>query len=106
MWTAVVVLAVLSTLASLAMTGYGVLVLMFSHFDPLHTDRVGTNFGLAIMATFMVIPTFLIVASLRLAYFDRRSSLVVALLPFALVGLGVYVIHEFPWPALPAPAHQ
>ncbi|HEY3795033.1 MAG TPA: hypothetical protein VGM09_24680 [Bradyrhizobium sp.] len=105
MWTAAVVFAVLSTLASVAMTGYGVLVLMLSHFDPMHTDRVGTNFGLAIMATFMVIPTICIIASLRLAYFDRRSSLFVGLLPFALVALGVYVIHEFPWPAPPAPVH-
>ena len=45
MWTAVIVLAVLSTLASIAMTGYGALVLTFSHFDPTHTDRVETNFA-------------------------------------------------------------
>jgi hypothetical protein len=61
MWTAVVVLSVLSTLASLALTGYGALVLMLSGFDPLHADRLGTNFGLGIIVTFLTIPTYLIV---------------------------------------------
>jgi hypothetical protein len=105
MWTAVVVLSVLSTLASLALTGYGALVLMLSGFDPLHADRLGTNFGLGIIVTFLTIPTYLIVTSLRLAYFNRRSSIYVALLPFALAAVGVVVIHFFPWPPTPATAH-
>jgi hypothetical protein len=102
MWTVVVALDVLSSAASLAMAGYGLLILMMSQFDPLHTDRVGMTFGLGLVATFLIVPTFCVVTSLRLASRDRRSSILLALVPFVLIALGLLVIHEFPWPAGPA----
>jgi uncharacterized protein involved in response to NO len=98
-----IVLNVLSSLASLAMAAYGLLILMLaSGLDPLRTDDTGVALGSGLLAAFLVIPAFCVVASVRLARRDRRLSILLALLPFALVALGVFVVRAVPWPSGPA----
>ena len=80
MRAAVNVLNILSSVASLAMVGYGSLIVMLAHFDPLHTDYVGVALGFAFIVPFLIIPPICVVASIRLARRDRRSSILVALI--------------------------
>jgi hypothetical protein len=98
---AVNVLNILSSVASLAMVGYGSLIVMLAHFDPLHTDYVGVALGFAFIVPFLIIPPICVVASIRLARQDRRSSILVALIPVALTALAILVWHEVPWPRIP-----
>lgn len=100
MRAAVNVLNILSSVASLAMVGYGSLIVMLAHFDPLHTDYVGVALGFAFIVPFLIIPPICVVASIRLARRDRRSSIFVALIPFALTALAILVWHEVPWPRI------
>jgi hypothetical protein len=97
---AVNVLNILSSVASLAMVGYGSLIVMLAHFDPLHTDYVGVALGFAFIVPFLIIPPICVVASIRLARQDRRSSILVALIPVALTALAILVWHEVPWPRI------
>jgi hypothetical protein len=97
---AVNVLNILSSVASLAMVGYGSLIVMLAHFDPLHTDYVGVALGFAFIVPFLIIPPICVVASIRLARRDRRSSIFVALIPVALTALAILVWHEVPWPRI------
>ena len=101
MRAAVNVLNILSSVASLAMVGYGSLIVMLAHFDPLHTDYVGVALGFAFIVPFLIIPPICVVASIRLARRDRRSSVLVALIPVALTALAILVWHEVPWPRIP-----
>ena len=101
MRAAVNVLNILSSVASLAMVGYGSLIVMLAHFDPLHTDYVGVALGFAFIVPFLIIPPICVVASIRLARRDRRSSIFVAPIPFALTALAILVWHEVPWPRIP-----
>lgn len=100
MRAAVNVLNILSSVASLAMVGYGSLIVMLAHFDPLHTDYVGVALGFAFIVPFLIIPPICVVASIRLARQDRRSSILVALIPVALTALAILVWHEVPWPRI------
>ena len=100
MRAAVNVLNILSSVASLAMVGYGSLIVMLAHFDPLHTDYVGVALGFAFIVPFLIIPPICVVASIRLARRDRRSSVLVALIPVALTALAILVWHEVPWPRI------
>lgn len=103
MWTVVVVLNALSSIASLAMAGYGLLILMLaSRFDPLRIDYAGVALGSGLLAAFLVVPTFCVVASVRLALQARHSSIFLALAPLALVTLGIFVVRAIPWPSAPA----
>jgi hypothetical protein len=103
MWTLVVVLNTLSSVASLAMAGYGLLIFMMSrYFNPLQIDYTGVVIGSVLLASFLLIPTCCVVASSKLALRDRRSAIPVALIPFVLIVLGVFVIRAIPWPSPPA----
>jgi hypothetical protein len=64
MWTLVVILNVLSSLACVAVASYGVPILMLTRFDPLRADYLGTAFGLGLLATSLIIPGFCVVTSL------------------------------------------
>lgn len=102
MRTVVTVLNVLSSMACLAMAGLGVLVLMLTQLDPLHTDYLGIAFGSGLLATFLIIPVVCVVASRKLLKRGNRSSIFLAILPFVFVALGFWVYHIFPWPPAPA----
>ena len=103
MWTLVVVLNTLASVASLAMAGYGLLIFMMSrYFDPMRIDYTGVAIGVGLIAAFLLIPTFCVMVSSKLALRDRRWSIPMALVPFALIGLGVFVLHVIPWPSPPA----
>jgi hypothetical protein len=102
-WTLVVILNTLASVASLAMAGYGLLIFMMSrYFNPLQIDYTGVVIGSVLLATFLVIPTCCVVASSKLALRERRLSVAVALAPFALIALAVIVMRAIPWPAPPA----
>jgi hypothetical protein len=43
-----------------------------------------------------------VVRSMKLASLDRRSSIFLALIPFALIALGILIVRTVPWPGAPA----
>jgi hypothetical protein len=102
MRTVVTALNVLSSMACLAMAGLGVLVLMLTQLDPLHTDHLGIAFGSGLLTTFLIVPVVCVVTSRRLLKRGNRSSIFLAFLPFVFVALGFWVYHIFPWPPVPA----
>ncbi len=89
MRTAVIVLNVLSSLASLATVWFGWMVIVVGQLSPLHIDNTAITFGGTLIAAFLIIPPVRVVASTKLARQDRRSSIFVSLVPVALIALAI-----------------
>jgi hypothetical protein len=84
--TAVTVLNIISSLASLAMVWFGWVMAGFAaDFDSLHRDYYGIAYGVALMGAFLIVPALCVVASIKLVRQDRRSSVFVSLAPMALI---------------------
>jgi hypothetical protein len=84
--TVVTVLNIISSLASLAMVWFGWVMAGFAaEFDPLHRDYYGIAYSVAVMAAFLIIPALCAVASTKLVWQNRRSSVLVSLAPLALI---------------------
>ena len=82
----VIVLNVISTLASLAMVWFGWVMAGFAlEFDRRHPDYYILAYSIVVMAAFTVIPVLCAVRSSRLARQGRRSSILLSLLPLALI---------------------
>ena len=85
MRTAVTGLNVISSLASLAMAWFGLVMAEFAaQFNPLQRDYYGIAYGLTVLAIFLILPVLCAVKSQKLARMDRRSSITVSLVPLAL----------------------
>ena len=86
MRTVVTVLNVISTLASLGMVWFGWVMAGFAvEFNPLHRDYYGLAYSIMVMAAFLIIPALCIVTSRKLVRQDRRSSVLLSLVPLALI---------------------
>jgi cell shape-determining protein MreD len=97
----VIGLNALAGLASLAMSGYGLLILLLTRLDPLRTDYVGIALGSGLLVTFLVVPAFCVTRSVRLATTKPHAAIYPALVPFALFSLALVVIRAVPWPPPP-----
>ena len=85
MRTAVTVLNVISSLASLAMAWFGLVMAGFAaQFNPLERDYYGIAYGLTVLAIFLILPVLCAVKSQKWARIDRRSSVLVSLVPLVL----------------------
>jgi hypothetical protein len=88
--TSVIVLDVISSLASLAMAGLGWIVTVIARIPvPELQDYRVIVYGVALIAMFMMAPVICVTASRRLARQDRRSSVLVALAPTVLIAAAV-----------------
>jgi hypothetical protein len=88
--TSVIVLNVISSLASLALAGLGWIVTLIARIPvPEQQDYRVIAYGVALIATFSMAPVICVTASTRLARRDRRSSILVALAPAVLVAAAV-----------------
>jgi hypothetical protein len=88
--TLVIVLNVISSLSSLAMTGLGWLVTMIARIPvPEQQDYRVIAYGVALIVTFLMAPVICVTASTKLARQDRRSSVLVSLAPAVLVAAAV-----------------
>ncbi len=98
MRTAVTVLNILSSLASLATVGFGWAITVVARLNPLHSDYPAIAFGGALIAAFLIIPPICVVASTKLARQDRRSSIFVSLVPVVLIVLAILaaLVGHFP----------
>jgi hypothetical protein len=90
MRTAVTVLNILSSLASLATVWFGWAMTMVGRLGE-HSDYTAIAFGLALIAAFLIIPPICVVASTKLARRDQRSSIFVSLVPVGLIALTIIV---------------
>jgi hypothetical protein len=91
MQIAVIVLNILSSLASLATVWFGWMITLVGQLSPTHTDYTAIAFGGVLIAAFLIIPPVCVVASTKLARQDRRSSILVSLAPVMLIGLAIIV---------------
>jgi hypothetical protein len=90
MRTSVIVLNVISSLASLALAGLGWIVTLIARIGVREQqDYRVIAYGVALIATFSTVPVVCVTASTRLARQDRRSSVLVALAPAVLVAPAV-----------------
>ena len=88
--TLVIVLNVISSLTSLAMAGLGWIVTMIARIPvPEQQDYRVIAYGVALMVTFSMAPVICVTASTKLARQDRRSSVLVSLVPAVLVTAAV-----------------
>jgi hypothetical protein len=86
----VIVLNVISSLASLTLIGLGWIVTMIARIPaPEQQDSRVIVYGVALIATFLMAPVVCVTTSLRLARRDRRSSILVAFVPAVLVAAAV-----------------
>jgi len=86
MQTVVAVLNVISTLASLAMVWFGWVMAGFAaEFNPQHRDYYGIVYSVVVMAAFLIIPAICVVTSTKLVRQDRGSSILLSLVPLALI---------------------
>jgi hydrogenase-4 membrane subunit HyfE len=87
---AVTVLNVISSVASLAMAGLGLIVTMIGRIPvPEQQDHRVIAYGGALIVTFLVLPIICVMTSTKLARQDDRSSLFVSLAPAVLATTAV-----------------
>jgi uncharacterized membrane protein YcjF (UPF0283 family) len=86
MQTVVTILNVIASLASLAMLWFGWVMAGFAaEFNPQHRDYYGIAYSVVVMATFLIVPVLCVMASRKLVRQHRRGSVLVALVPVALI---------------------
>jgi hypothetical protein len=85
----VAVLNILSSLASLATVWFGWMITLVGRLSPQHTDYTALAFGGALIATFLIIPPVCVVTSTKLARQNRRSAILVSLVPVGLIVLAI-----------------
>lgn len=90
MRTLVIVLNVISSLTSLAMAGLGWIVTVIARIPvPEQQHYRVIAYGVALIVTFSIAPIICVTASTKLARQDRRSSVLVSLVPAVLVAAAV-----------------
>jgi hypothetical protein len=92
MQTAVIVLNTVSCLASLATVWIGSRIILVGLLGLQWHDYSGIELGVALVATFLIAPPICVVVSTKLANRSRPSSILVALMPMALIVLSILVL--------------